>query len=90
VYLTDQLNDTTSFLDLALSLCREVSCADNERDFWNATLAKNLGVTKREEVEDWGGIGLLVGEVFFALFEGNKGPELCVLVVVQLRLIKRN
>jgi hypothetical protein len=90
MYLTDQLNDTPGFLDLALSLCGEVSCADNKRDFWDATLAKNLGVAEREEVEDRGGVGLLVGEVLFALLEGNKGPELCLLVEVQLRLIERN
>jgi hypothetical protein len=74
MYLTDQLNDATSFFDLALSLCGEVPCADNERDFWDATLAQNLRVTEREEVEDWGGVGFLIGEIFLALLDGNEGP----------------
>lgn len=84
--LTDQLNDTTGFLDFALSLGGEVSCADDERDFWDATLSEHLGVTEREQVEDWGSVGLLVGKILFALLDRDEGPELCLSVGVQLIL----
>jgi len=76
LYLTDQLDDTTCFLDFALSLCGEVSGTDDEWDFWDATLSKNLGVTEREEVEYWSGVRLLVGQVLLALLDWNEGPEL--------------
>jgi hypothetical protein len=90
VYLTDQLNDTTSFLDFALSLGGEVSCTNDERDFWNATLAENLGVAEGEEVKDWSGVGFLVGKVLLALLDWDKGPELWLLIVVQSILHKSN
>lgn len=85
VYLTDQLDDSTGFLDLALSLCGEVSGTDDEWNFWNAALSEDLRVAKGEQVEDGSSVGLLVGEVFLALLERNEGPELCLLVMAQVR-----
>ena len=76
VQLCDQLNDTTGFLDLSLSLLAEVSRAYNHGYLWESALAEDLGVAEREEVEDWDGVGLGVADVAFTRFGGDERPEL--------------
>lgn len=78
--LSDELDNTAGLLDLALGVLAEVTCADDERDLRDATLSEDLAVAEREEVEDWGGVGGLVGEVLLALLNWNEGPELDVVV----------
>lgn len=72
--LCDELSNTTSLLDLPLSLLAEVSRPDNDGDLWKSALAKDLGVAERKEVEDGGGIGLLVVHVGITGFGGDEGP----------------
>ena len=67
--LCDELNDTTSLLDLLLSLSGDVAGADDDGDSGETTLSEDLGVTVVEEVED-GGVAGLVGEVLGALLGG--------------------
>jgi hypothetical protein len=70
------LDNTTGFLELALSLSREVTCADDKWYFWDATLSEDFRVAEAEEVEDWCGVGFLVREVLLALLEWDEGPKL--------------
>lgn len=74
--LCDELNDTTSLLDLALGVLGEVTCADDEWDLWDTALAEDLAVAEWEEVEDWGGVLGLAGEVLVARLLWDEGPEL--------------
>jgi len=75
--LCDELDNTTGLLDLALSLSRDVTGADDDGDLGETTLAEDLGVTEGKEVEDGGGVGVtLAGKVLLALLGGNEGPEL--------------
>lgn len=74
--LSDELDNTTGLLDLALGVLAEVACAHDEWDLWDATLSEDLGVAEREEVKDWGGVGGLVGEVLLALLKWDERPEL--------------
>jgi len=76
VGLCDKLNHTTSLLDLALGVLAEVACADDNGNLRDPTLAENLAVAEREEVEDGSGVGALVVEVLFTLLEWDEGPEL--------------
>jgi len=71
-YLCNQLNDTAGLLDLALSLLAEPSGSYNDRDFWDAALAEDLGVAERKEVEDGSGVGLLARDVFVTGLFGNQ------------------
>jgi hypothetical protein len=48
VYLTDQLNNAASFLDLALGLSGEVTCLHDERYLGDSSFAEDLGVTECE------------------------------------------
>lgn len=54
--LCDELDNTARFLDLSLGVFAEISRADDERDLWEATLAEDLAVTERNEVENRGRI----------------------------------
>ena len=75
--LCDELDNTTSLLDLALSLGRDVTGADDDGDLGETTLAEDLGVAEGQEVEDGGGVGVtLAGEVLLALLGRDEGPEL--------------
>lgn len=74
--LCDQLNDTASLLDLALSITAEVSGADNDGDVRDAALAEDLGVAEREKVDDGSGVGLLSAQVGLTLLGGDERPEL--------------
>lgn len=77
LHLCDELNDTTSLLDLPLRILAEVTGADDDRDLRDTALAENLGVAEREEVEDRRGVlASLTGEVLLALLSGDEGPEL--------------
>lgn len=73
-HLRNQLNNTAGLLDLSLSLLAEVSCSYNHWDLWEAALSEDLGVAKWEEVEDWGGVGLLVADVGITGFGGDERP----------------
>ena len=75
-HLSNQFHDTTRLLDLLFSIPAEVTGADDNRDFGNATLAKDLRVAEGEEVDNRSGIGLLAAQVGFALLSGYEGPEL--------------
>lgn len=74
--LSNQLDDTTGFLDLLLGIPGEVAGAHNDGDLRETALSENLGVTEREEVDDGSGVGLLAGDVGFTLFLRDKSPEL--------------
>jgi hypothetical protein len=74
--LCDELADTTSLLDLALSVLAEVAGADDDRALGDAALTQDFAVAEGYEVEDWRRVGGLVGEEFLALLEGDEGPEL--------------
>lgn len=75
--LCNELNHTTSFLDLSLGILAEVSGANNERNaLWKTSLAENFAVAEWEEIEDRCGVAALVGEELLSLFEWDEGPEL--------------
>ncbi len=75
--LCDELHDTACLLDLTLGVFAEVTCANDKRYLGDSALAEDFAVAEREEVEDGCSIGgALVGEVLFALLEGDKGPQL--------------
>jgi hypothetical protein len=76
VHLSNQLNNTTSLLDLLLSIAAEVAGANNEGDFGETALAEDLGVAEREEVDDGGSVGLLAAHVGVTLLGGNERPQL--------------
>ena len=82
--LGDELNDTTGLLDLALSVLGEVAGADDDGALGDAAFAEDFAVAEREEVEDGGFVGGLVGEVIFALVGGDEGPELALMLVYNL------
>lgn len=67
-HLCNELDNTTSLLDLALGILGEVSGADDERDLWDTTLSEDLAVAEWEEVKDWGGALAAAGEVLVTLF----------------------
>lgn len=54
--LCDELDHTTSLLDLSLGIFAEVSRLDNERDLRDAALAEDLAVAERKEVKDGRGV----------------------------------
>lgn len=73
--LCDELDNTTSLLDLLLSLSADIAGADDNGDGGKTALAEDLGVAVVEEVED-GSVAALLGEVLVALLSGDEGPEL--------------
>jgi hypothetical protein len=75
-YLCDELDDTTSLLDLALGLRREEASTDDDRDLWETTLAEDLCVAEVEEVEDRCGVRALVGKVLLTLLSRDERPKL--------------
>lgn len=74
--LCDELDNTTSLLDLALGILGEVTGADDEWDVWKAALSEDLAVAEWEEVEDWSGVLAGTGGVLLALLERDERPEL--------------
>lgn len=74
--LCDQLNNTTSLLDLPLGVLADVPGADDDGELGKAALAEDLGVAQREEVDDGGGVGLLAAQVGLTLLGGDEGPQL--------------
>lgn len=74
--LCDQLNNTTSLLDLLLGIAAEVAGTDDDGNLREAALAEDLGVAEGQEVDDGGGVGLGAAHVGIALLSGNKGPQL--------------
>lgn len=85
--LSNELDNTTSFLDLALCILADVSCLDDERyTLREASLSENLAVAEGEEVKNWCGVLALVGEELLPLLEGDKRPELSGVSTVRPRL----
>lgn len=75
--LSNELNDTTGLLDLALGFLADVAGLDDDGDFRETALSEDLGVTKREEIEDDSLVGgSLASDVLFAGLLGNERPEL--------------
>lgn len=74
--LCDQLNNTTSLLDLLLGVTAEVAGADDDGDLGETALAEDLGVTEGQEVDDGGGVGLGAVQVGITLLGGDERPEL--------------
>lgn len=74
--LCDQLNNTTSLLDLLLGITAEVAGTDDDGDLGETALAEDLGVAEGQEVDDGGGVGLGAAQVGVALLSGDKGPQL--------------
>lgn len=74
--LSDQLDDTTSLLDLLLSIPAEVTGADNNGDLRDAALAEDLRVSEGEEVNNRGSVGLLAAQVGFTLLGRDERPDL--------------
>lgn len=73
--LCDELDNTTSLLDLLLGLGADIAGADDDGDGGKTALSEDLGVAEVEEVED-GSVTTLLGEVLIALLGGDQGPEL--------------
>jgi hypothetical protein len=73
--LCDELDNTTSLLDLLLSLGADVTGADDDGDSRETALAEELGVAVVQKVED-GSVSALVGEVLVTLLGGDERPEL--------------
>lgn len=86
--LCDQLNNTTSLLDLLLGITAEVTGADDDGDLRKAALAEDLGVAEGQEVNDGGGVGLGAIQVGITLLGGDKGPQLSYLKLAELSLCK--
>lgn len=74
-HLCDELDNTTSLLDLLLGVLGNVTGANDDGDLGKTTLAEDLGVAEGEKVENGSLVGLL-GEVLLALLSGDEGPEL--------------
>lgn len=75
--LGDELDRATSLLDLALSLGGNVAGLDNDWDSRETTLAEELGVAEREEVDNGSGVlGGVAVDVLLTELEGNERPEL--------------
>ena len=74
--LCDQLNDTTSLLDLLLSIAAEVAGTNDDGDLGETALAEDLGVAERKEVDDGGRVTLLAAQVSVTLLSWDEGPEL--------------
>jgi hypothetical protein len=47
MHLCNKLHNTARLFDLALSVFAEVSCLDDDWDFWEATLAEDLAIAER-------------------------------------------
>lgn len=75
-HLRNQLDDTTSLLNLLLGELADPSCTDNQGDFGEAALAEDLGVAQGQEVEDGDGVLLLAGDVGVTGLDGDEGPQL--------------
>ena len=73
--LCDELDDTTSLLDLLLRLGADVAGANDDGNGGQTALAEDLGVAVVEEVEDRG-VAALLREVLIALLGGDERPEL--------------
>ena len=74
--LTDQLNDTTSLLDLLLCESRDVAGLDDDGDVGESTLSEDLGVSEGEEIDDRCDVTGGLREVLLARLSGNEGPKL--------------
>lgn len=71
------MDRATSLLDLALSLGRDVAGLDDNWDSRETTLAEELGVAEREQVDNGSGVlGGVAVDVLLTELEGNERPEL--------------
>lgn len=74
--LSNELNNTAGLLYFPFSFLADVSGSDNKRDFGNATLSEDLGVSQSEEVKNGGSISLLSTDICITLLFRDEGPEL--------------
>ena len=74
-HLCDELDNTTSLLDLLLGLGADVAGTNDDGNGRETALSKDLGVAEGEDVENGGLVGLL-GEVLIALLGRDERPEL--------------
>lgn len=75
--LSNELNDTTGLLNLALSFLADVASLDDNGDFRETALSEDLGVTQRKEVEDDSLVGgSAARDVLLAGLLGDERPEL--------------
>lgn len=75
IHLGGENADTTSSLDLLLSLLGEELSLDNDRDLGKSTLAENLEVTSAGNIDD-GSLAVLAGSVGLTSLLRDKRPEL--------------
>ena len=75
--LRNQFDDTTGLCDLLLRQLADPSCAHDDRNFGDAPLAENLGIAKREEIEDRNCVLFRPIYVLLASLGRYKSPELC-------------
>ena len=75
--LCDELDRTTSLLELALGLGADVASLDDDGDGGNATLSEELGVTERQKIDDGSSVGRGAAvEVLLTELGGDERPEL--------------
>lgn len=75
--LRDKLDSTTNFGDLALRLFADVSRLDHHGHVGQTTLAKQLGVAQREQIDDGSSIrGGVLGQIFVSRLLRHEGPQL--------------
>lgn len=74
--LCDQLNNTTSLLDLLLGITAEVAGTDDDGDLGETALSEDLGVAEGKEVDDGSDVRLGAAHVGITLLSGDEGPEL--------------
>jgi hypothetical protein len=75
--LCDQLDNTTSLLDLSFCLFAEVPRLNHYGNLGKPALAEDFGIAERKKIEDWCGIGrFLLDQILIASFGRNERPQL--------------
>lgn len=69
--LCHQLDNTAGLCDLTLSIFANVSSAHDEGDLGAASLSEKLGVPEGQQVDDWGCVFRLAGDVLLAQVLGK-------------------
>lgn len=76
IYLTNQFDNTSSGFYLLLGKLGYVAGLDDNWNFRESSLSKDLRVAEGQKVDDWGDITGLLGEVLLAGVGGDERPEL--------------
>lgn len=75
--LRDKLDSATNFGDLALRLFADVARLDHHGHVGQTTLAKQLGVSQREQIDNGSSIrGGILGQIFVSSLFRDEGPQL--------------